>query len=217
MRQIFIILVFTLSVCLTGCPPKSSVPALPTSVPAEPTESTEPDSAKQNLSKHGQSSAVPTQPVSVQPETPEGKDAVELVEKLKGKWTLTPAKTVKSIIIDSSDLNDAAFDLFAKQADLETLLIANYRELNDSMVAKLAGLKKLKNLRLKNSGITDNAISMIVESFPALTNLDISSNTLLTDASLKEIAKLKELAELTVNYCNFSEFGMMDISELPKL
>jgi Leucine-rich repeat (LRR) protein len=136
---------------------------------------------------------------------------------LKGKWTLTPAQTIQSIIIDSSELQDAAFDLFAKQPDLETLLISNFRDLNDAMVAKLAGLKKLKNLRLKNSSITDEATKIIAESFPTLANLDISSNTLLTDASLKEIAKLKELTELTLNYCNFSEFGMMSISELPKL
>ncbi|MDR2115243.1 MAG: hypothetical protein LBP87_02565 [Planctomycetaceae bacterium] len=211
MRLISIIFVFTLLLCLTGCPPKSSPtpPKSPTSEPAKP------ESAKPDVS--ATSSAVPVRSVPVLPATPEGKEVVEFVEKLKGKWTLTPAQTVKSIVIDSSDLTDEAFDLFAKQTDLETLLIANYRELNDSMVAKLTGLKKLKSLRLKNSSITDNAVKMIVASLPALTALDISSNTLLTDTSLKEIAKLKELTELVINYCNFSEFGMMDISELPKL
>ncbi|MDR2440306.1 MAG: hypothetical protein LBE12_13180 [Planctomycetaceae bacterium] len=209
MRLISIILVFTLSLCLTGCPPKSSKSAVPSSSTLE--------QPKSEPVKQEHSSAVPTQPVSVQPATPEGKEVVALIEKLKGKWTLTPAQTVKSLTIDSSDLNEDTFDLFAKQTDLETLLIANYRELNDLMVGKLAGLKKLKHLRLKNSSITDNAVKTIVESFPLLSSLDISSNTLLTDNSLKEIAKLKELTELVVNYCNFSEFGMMDISELPKL
>ncbi|MDR0335970.1 MAG: hypothetical protein LBI18_02665 [Planctomycetaceae bacterium] len=207
MRQISIILVCTLSLCFTGCPPKSSEPATPLSSTSESPQPEVSNSA----------STVTAQPVTVLPESPEGKEVVELVEKLKGQWTLTPAKTIKSITIDSSELDETAFDLFAKQTDLETLLIANYRELNDSMVAKLTGLKKLKKLRLKNSGITDTAITTIVEALPELTSLDISSNTLLTDTALKEIAKLKELTELTINYCNFSEFGMMDISELPKL
>jgi Leucine-rich repeat (LRR) protein len=199
MRTISIISVLTVSFCLTGCPMKVSKIEQTVAVPS-------PQESKPSISA-----------TSPTPATPEAKDAAELVGKLKGKWTLTPAQTIKSIIIDSSDLNESAFDLFAKQSDLETLLIANFRELNDAMVAKLTGLKKLKSLRLKNSGITDGAVKTIVESFPALTSLDVSSNTLLTDASLKEIAKLKELTELTINYCNFSEFGMMDISTLPKL
>jgi Leucine-rich repeat (LRR) protein len=199
MRTISIILVLTVSLCLTGCPMKVSEVERTISVPT-PQELKPPVSATPAI-----------------PATPEAKAVAELVDKLKGKWTLTPAQTIKSIIIDSSDLDEAAFDLFAQQPDLETLLIANYRELSDAMVAKLTGLKKLKKLQLKNSGITDNAVKTVVESFPALTGLDISSNTLLTDTSLKEIAKLKELTELTINYCNFSEFGMMDISELPKL
>ncbi|MDR2755366.1 MAG: hypothetical protein LBC20_06630 [Planctomycetaceae bacterium] len=205
MRTISIILTLTFLFCLTGCPQKSPEPATPEQ--QEQKTSTAPVSPPKESAK----------PVSVTPATPEGKEVVELVEKLKGEWTLTPAQTVKSISIGSSDLNEEAFDLFAKQTDLETLLIADYRELNDSMVNKLTGLKKLKNLKLKNSSITDNAVKTIVESFPALNSLDISSNTLLTADSLKEIAKLKELTELIINYCNFSEFGMMDISELPKL
>ncbi|MDR0703409.1 MAG: hypothetical protein LBF88_00300 [Planctomycetaceae bacterium] len=199
MRTTSIIVALTIPCCLTGCP----VTSFKATTKVEQTIIPSPKEPKQS--------------VSATPATPEAKDAVTLVDKLKGKWTLTPAQTIKSIIIDSSDLDDAAFDLFAKQPDLETLLISNFRELNDAMVAKLTGLKKLKNLRLKNSSITDGAVKTIVESFPALTGLDISSNTLLTDDSLKEIAKLKELTELTVNYCNFSEFGMMDISGLPKL
>ncbi|MDR3199154.1 MAG: hypothetical protein LBU34_14900, partial [Planctomycetaceae bacterium] len=222
-RLLSIIIVMALSLCFTGCPPKSSQPAAPKPPVSEPAN---PKSDQQNQNVPAQSDRKPSnalpatkqdQNVPVQPATPEGKNAAELVEKLKGKWTLTPEQTVKSITIDSADLDEEAFDLFAQQTDLETLLIANYRELNDAMVAKIAGLKKIKNLRLKNSGITDNAVKIIVESFPALATLDISSNTLLTDTSLKEISRLKELTELVVNYCNFSEFGMMDISELPKL
>ncbi|MDR1964637.1 MAG: hypothetical protein LBQ50_12720 [Planctomycetaceae bacterium] len=206
MRPNLFILVFTLtlSLMLCGCPPKAPV------TPTAP-ESPEPTEPAASTSPSGKS-------VALQPSTPEAKEVVELAEKLKGmKIVLTSTGTIKSIELDSSDLDEATFELFAKQPDLETLLVANFRELNDAMVGRLVGLKKLKSLRLKNSGITNAAVKTIVESFPALTSLDISSNTLLTDASLKEIAKLKELVNLNMNYCNFSEFGMMDISSLPKL
>lgn len=107
--------------------------------------------------------------------------------------------------------------LFGEQPDLEVLQVSNFRELNDAMVAGLKELKKLKNLSIVNSGITDAAVKTIAESFPSLVSLDLSKNTILTDESLKSIAALKNLETLSINYCGFGEFGMMDVASLPKL
>jgi Leucine-rich repeat (LRR) protein len=107
--------------------------------------------------------------------------------------------------------------LFAQQADLETLFISNYRELNDAMVADLSGLKKLTKIRFRNSGISDAAFKTIAASFPDLTVLEIPYNTLLTDSALKEVGKLKKLEKLDLTYCNFGEFGVMDIASMPNL
>jgi Leucine-rich repeat (LRR) protein len=145
-------------------------------------------------------------------------ETVKNITAMGGKCVLTPEKTIGSITFEnSSALNEAAFELFAKQSDLEVLQVPSYRELNDAAVAKLAGLKKLKTLKLTNSGITDEAVKTIAGSFPNLVNLDLSSNTQLTDVSLKEISKLKNLESLAVLFCDFSEFGILNVASLPKL
>ena len=146
-------------------------------------------------------------------------EIIDQIKEMKGQYTLTPENTLKTIIFpDGSKLTAEIFDLIARQPDLESLQIANYRELNDAIVAKLTGLKKLKTLGLTNSGmLTDNAIKMIAEAFPNLVNLDVSRNPLLTDAAAKEIAKLEQLENLNLLLCNFSELGIMYLAELEKL
>ena len=145
-------------------------------------------------------------------------EAIDRITALNGRHTLTPDNTIRAITFtDGSSLNAAMFDLFAQQSDLETLHIDNYRELNDAMVAKLTGLTKLRSLTLTNSGITDAAIRTIADSFPNLTVLNVSSNTQLTDAATREIARLQQLEDLRVRFCDFSEFGMLNIARLPKL
>lgn len=145
-------------------------------------------------------------------------ESINRIKALKGQYTLTSENTLKTITFDDgSSLNAATFDMFTQQSDLESLQIANYRELNDTAVAKLTGLTKLKTLKLTNSGITDAAIKTIAAAFPDLVNLDVSSNTRLTDAATAEIAKLKKLETLGLLFCDFSEFGILNISTLPKL
>jgi Leucine-rich repeat (LRR) protein len=153
----------------------------------------------------------------VEPSSEEAKQVVELIAELSGKTALTPAGTVKLISVDTDKLSDENFDLFAKQPDLETVEISNFRELNDSAVEKLTPLKKLKVLKLTNSGLTNAGVASIVSRFPELTSLDLSSNTLLTDDAIKEIIKLENLESLVIIYCNFSEFAMMDIAKHPKI
>ncbi len=196
MRKSLCLLILCIGLSLTGCPPQNEPAPTPKSEPAAPTA---------EKPATGESSAA-------------AKAVETLVNGLGGKSTLTPSGTVKSIVIaDGANLNADAMKLFGEQPDLETLQIRNFRDLNDAMVGQLTGLKKLKSLTLANAGITDKGIKTLVEAFPTLKELDIASNTLLTDASLKEIAKLQDLELLSINYCNFSEFGMMDISKLAKL
>ncbi len=153
----------------------------------------------------------------MEPSTPEAKDAVTLVTEKGGTYELTERGTLKSLVIPGATLDESAIDLIAKQTDLETLQIGDYRELNDAMVAKLTGLTQLKSLFLTNSGISDESLKTVAAAFPNLVELNISYNARLTDEALSEVAKLTNLEQLTMIYCNFSEFGIADISELPKL
>ena len=143
---------------------------------------------------------------------------IDLIKELHGQHTLTPENTIKTIAFaDGSDLDADMFDMFAQQSDLDTLQIANYRELNDGDVAKLVGLTKLRTLELVNGGITDEAVKTIAAAFPNLVSLNLASNSRLTDASAREIAKLKNLEVLNLLFCDFGEFGMIHIATLPKL
>ncbi len=225
MRYLLPILAFSVLLCFAGCPEQ------------KPQQSTgAPQSAEQKPTP-----AKKAEP-KIEPSTDEAKQLVELVGKLSGgvggsddesaaeklargienarakkSFELTPAGTVKSVTLDTSDLDAASFDLFAKQPDLEKLLISNYRELSDSMLEQLAPLKNLKSIRALNSSITDDGVRAIVRQFPNLRELDLSSNTLLTGEVMQEIAKLNDLETLTIRYCRFDDFSMLDIAKMPKL
>ncbi|MDR0522484.1 MAG: hypothetical protein LBH00_11630 [Planctomycetaceae bacterium] len=204
MRQI---LFFTLSLLMltlfSGCPPETSKPG-DKHAAGSPRQPAPPD----NTAKAADGKSVP------KPLPPDA----EQIQACRGKFTLTPANTLKSVTFDDGkELKPSVIDLLAKQSDLETLQIADYRDLNDGDVAKLAGLKKLTTLKLTNSGISDAAAKTIADSFPDLINLDVSSNPRLTNAALKEFGKLKKLESLLLLFCNFDELGMMSIASLPNL
>lgn len=208
MRHLLPILALSVLLCFTGCPketPLQQEPAQPTVEKPAPVKKAAPP---------------------VEPSTDEAKQVVELVGKLVGSvdkarerknFELTPAGTVKAITLDTADLDESAFDLFAKQPDLEKLQITNFRDLNDSMIEQLAGLEKLKVLRASNSSLTDEGVKAIVRQFPKLVELDLASNTLITKDAMRDIAKLTDLETLTVRYCGFDDFSMLDISKMPKL
>ena len=150
--------------------------------------------------------------------SPEVQEAISRITALYGQYTLTPENTIRTITFtNGSGLEPEMFDIFARQPDLDTLQIADYRELNDAVASKIAGLTKMRVLGLTNSNITDQTIRMIAESFPNLVHLDISSNALLTDAAAKEIAKMQQLESLGLLFCDFSEFGMFHLADHPRL
>jgi len=143
---------------------------------------------------------------------------IDRITGLNGQYTLTPENTIRTIVFnDGSNLNAEAFELFAQQSDLEMLRIINYRELTDADVAALSGLTNLRTLALTNGGISDAAVRTIAESFPELVNLNLSSNSRLTDAAAREIARLRYLETLDLLFCDFGDFGMMHIASLPRL
>ncbi len=202
MRKQSFLLLLILSVLLTGCPAQKSATPPPSNDGAvTPTKQAAPPAAKQP-----------------EPATQEAKDAAKLVGDRGGKVELTDQGAVKSITVDDgATLEESDIDLFAKQPDLEKLQITNFRALNDAMVEKLAVLKKMRSLQLTNSNISDASLKIIAESFPNLVELDISSNARLTDAALKEGAKIEKLERLTAIYGAFTEFGVLNISKMANL
>ena len=121
------------------------------------------------------------------------------------------------VILDGSNLKAEDLTLFGKLSDLEKLQLFNCRTLNDEMAAHLSGLKNLKSLAMTNSVINDSTVEMIAKSFPNLTDLDLSSNTNMTNGALKIISELGKLQRLTLVQNKFNDIGTRRLSSLKEL
>lgn len=121
------------------------------------------------------------------------------------------------VIEDGSDLSADDVALFGKLPDLEKLQIFNCRTLNDEMAARLSGLTGLTSLALTNSVIGDAAVEMIVKSFTRLTDLDLSSNTNMTNGVVKIIGELPKLQRLTLIQNQVNDIGAQRLAALKEL
>lgn len=120
-------------------------------------------------------------------------------------------------IEDGSPLTADDVALFGKLTDLESLKILNFRTLNDELAKKLSGLKNLTALALTNTTINDATVSMIVKSFPLLTELDLSSNTNMTNGVVKILSDLPKLERLTLLQNQVNDIGAQRFAALKEL
>lgn len=134
------------------------------------------------------------------------------------KFTLLPGGVPAEIAVqDGSVLSAEDIGLFGKLTDLEKLQIYNFRSLNDEIASQLAGLKNLTTLALTNSVINDPTVEMIAKSFPKLIDLDVSSNTNLTNGVLKVICGIGTLQRLVLMQNGFNDLGTSHLSKLQDL
>jgi len=134
------------------------------------------------------------------------------------KYKLDDAGRLTEISIeDGAELTADDVAIFGRLGDLRALRILNCRVLNDEMVAQLAGLKQLDTLALTNSALTDAGVEKIVQSFPDLVELDLSSNTNMTGAAMKLIAGLGKLERLTLLQNRFNDLNTRRLTKLPAL
>ncbi len=136
----------------------------------------------------------------------------------RSKYAPTDGNLLTEIVIqDGSNLTAEDLALFGKLSDLEKLQIFNCRTLNDEMVATLSGLKGLTSLALTNSVINDPTVELIVKSFPNLTELDLSSNTNMTNGVVKIVSELSKLQRLTLVQNQVNDIGAQRLSKLQEL
>ena len=126
-------------------------------------------------------------------------------------------KMAEITIEDGAELTGDDIALFGRLGDLRALRIQNCRALDDAMVGRLTGLGKLDTLVLTNSAITDAGVQTIVQSFPELVELDLSSNTNMTGAALKTIAGLGKLERLSLLQNRFNDLNTRRLSKMPQL
>jgi len=120
-------------------------------------------------------------------------------------------------IEDGAELTADDVAIFGRLGGLRSLKILNCRVLNDEMVDQLTSLKNLDTLALTNSALTDAGVEKIVQSFPNLVELDLSSNTNMTGAAMKQIASLAKLERLTLLQNRFNDLNTRRLSKMPQL
>ena len=136
----------------------------------------------------------------------------------EAKYKVDDAGRITEISIeDGADISADDIALFGRLLDLRSLKILNCRALNDAMVDQLAGLSGLDTLALTNSAITDDGVTTLVQAFPNLIELDLSSNTNMTGSALKQIASLAKLERLTLLQNRFNDLNTRRLSKLPEL
>jgi len=121
------------------------------------------------------------------------------------------------VIQDGSNLTADDLALFGKLSDLEKLQIFNCRTLDHEMVVKLNGLGGLTSLAITNSVINDSTVGMIVQSFPNLVELDLSSNTNMTNGVVKILSELGKLQRLTLVQNQVNDIGARRLEKLKEL
>ncbi|MHB0959031.1 MAG: hypothetical protein ACYC0X_27135 [Pirellulaceae bacterium] len=211
--------------CLTGCPTSKekagkagpSSPEVVDGSRAATSDAKAPDSEESGPAK-GKASAAPAPTATANPDDVQA--AKLLLDGLgrSAKYTLLPGDVLTQIVVqDGSALSPDNIALFGKLTDLEKLQIYNCRALNDELAAQLAGLSKLTTLALTNSVINDPTVEMIAQSFPDLTDLDLSSNTNLTNSVMKVICGISKLQRLTLVQNRFNDVGTRRLSRLEDL
>ena len=162
--------------------------------------------------------AKPSRPATASAE--DVKAAKAVVEKLGSRASFAPKQgdlLTEIVIKDGSNLKAEDLALFGKLSDLEKLQIFNCRTLNDEMVASLSGLKGLTTLALTNSAISDAAVQTIVKSYPALIDLDLSSNTNMTNGVVKILSEVGKLQRLTLVQNKVNDIGAQRLAKLKDL
>ena len=120
-------------------------------------------------------------------------------------------------IPDGADVTADDVVLFSRLADLRTLHIFDCRGFSDEMIGHLSGLERLQSLAITNSALTDAGVEKIVQAFPNLVELDLSSNTNMTGAAMKQIASLGKLETLTLLQNRFNDLNTRRLSKMPQL
>ncbi len=205
-RIVVVCLILSL-MCLTGCP-KSEAPNGGAGGSSSPSTSGPKEAASPASTKKGTANA------------DDVKAAKARVDALgsRSKYAPKTGDLLTEIVIqDGSNLTAEDVALFGKLGDLEKLQIYNCRTLDGEMATKLSGLKNLTTLALTNSVINDSTVEMIVKSFPNLIELDLSSNTNMTNGVVKILCELGKLQRLTLVQNQVNDIGARRLSKLQEL
>ncbi len=128
--------------------------------------------------------------------------AVKWVKKLGGKIKrddAQPGKPVVKVFLNSTEVEDADLKNLKDLKHLVSLDLFCCYYLTEAAMKELKGLKQLKELSLRETGMTGNGLKELKE-LKQLTTLNLRS-TQVTDAGLKELKELTQLTTLNIGDC----------------
>lgn len=114
-----------------------------------------------------------------------------------GLSVLADLTKLKKLSIQYASLQGDGFVALEKLAQLEALSVGS-NPIDDAGVAKIVKLKDLRELDLRDTKITDEALTFIGRDLPELTKLNISG-TRVTDAGLAALKPLKHLRNVVAS------------------
>lgn len=150
-------------------------------------------------------------------------DEAAVIERLgavgaKTSFAAGGAGSLEEIVIaDGSQLTADDIAAIGRLPAVRKLQIHNCRTLDDAAVASLTGLTHIDTLALTNSSLTDAAVETISTAFPALVDLDLSSNANMTGAALKWISALPKLERLGLLQNRFNDLYTRRLAKLQAL
>jgi serine/threonine protein kinase len=156
------------------------------------------------------------------------------------KFATSPAAaTLSNLVVNSTELTDAAFTFIPKFKSLTRLILEKSPKITGSGLIHLKGLP-VQTLRLGNAALADAELAKLKD-LPNLTTLDLTGTPItdtglmhigglkhltelslynvktVTDAGAKHLEGLTELVNLHVNGVPFGEAGFASLAKLPKL
>lgn len=195
--------------CLAGCTAEKTAPPAKPPV-TSPAENTTPETKPSPAAPSSKATAAAA----------DVQAARARLDALSGKAKYAPKDgdlLTEIVVEDGSNLTPEDVALIGKLTDLEKLQLFNFRELNDEAAAKLMGLKGLKSLALTNTVINDPTVEALVKAFPNLTELDLSSNTNMTNGVVKILSDLGKLQRLTLMQNQVNDIGAQRFAKLQEL
>lgn len=177
-----------------------------------------PESAAATPKKGTKAESKPSKPATA--DAADVKAAQQRIQALGSRARFLPKEgslLTEIVIQDGSNLTADDVALFGKLKDLEKLQIYNCRTFNDEMISALSNLSGLTALAITNSAITNAGVETIVKSFPNLTDLDLSSNTNMTNNVVKILSELSKLQRLTLVQNQVNDIGAQRLAKLKDL
>lgn len=144
-------------------------------------------------------------------------DAVKkLVTDLKGSVSQAKNRAITSVRLavaeEGAGLTVESMQIIGRLADLESFSFEG-AAFDDTLIAELKNLKKIKSVSVSNGGITAESLE-IFAGYPELTTLELRRDLQLDNAALDVLQKMPKLEKLSVLYNSFNNSGMNKISKV---